>query len=72
MELHPTEFLPFDLFFASIVGMNLHPGAERDGAKRKSLVECATLALHMIEVRRQLIYQNTPVKSEESRHEQAH
>ena len=72
MELHPTEFLPFDLFFASVVGMNLHPGMERDGAKRRSLNECAMLALNMIEVRRQLIFQNTPVSIEEYRHEQAH
>ncbi len=72
MELHPSEFLPFDLYFASVVGMNLHPGTERDGAKRKTIPECAIFALEMIDIRRKLIFQNNAVSRMESEHEQAH
>ena len=43
----------FDLYFATIVGMNLHPGTTREGAKKLSLEECAALATEMLYVRRQ-------------------
>ncbi len=62
MELLPEEIFPFDLFFASIVGMNLHPGVERDGAKRRTTEECALLALEMIKVRRAFYPTQVPQK----------
>ena len=41
----------WDLYFATIVGMQLHPGYARENVKSRSLRECAELATDMMEVR---------------------
>lgn len=41
----------WDLYFASVVTMSLHPGYEREGANRLTLRECADLADRMVRLR---------------------
>ncbi len=41
----------FDLYFASIVAMQLHPGQNRDNAKPLTLEESAELAQQMLKIR---------------------
>jgi hypothetical protein len=38
----------WDLYFASIIGMNLHPGNNRDNATKMTLKECGDLADQML------------------------
>ena len=39
----------WELYFATIVGMSMHPGYEREGTERPSLEECADKADEMME-----------------------
>lgn len=39
------------MYFASLASMNLHPGMERDGAKRHSWEKCAEIADEMVKQR---------------------
>jgi hypothetical protein len=45
-------FTVWDLYFAQVVGMNLHPGTTRDNAREMTLEECADLVDKMLEVRK--------------------
>ena len=49
------EVVPFDMYFATIVGMNNHPGFQREGAKRLTMEGCAAQAVKMLTIRRTLI-----------------
>lgn len=40
--------IAFDIYFASVMGMNLHPGTTRDENKPKSVAECRLLAESML------------------------
>lgn len=53
--IHPSEVVPFDIYFATIVGMNNHPGQTKEPVQRKSIEFCAAQALEMLRVRRTLI-----------------
>lgn len=44
----------FDIYFASLCALTLHPGYEREGTERPSIEECAQLALEMIEEREKI------------------
>jgi len=41
----------WDLYFAAIVGMAIHPGFNRDNATKLSISECANLADDMLKER---------------------
>lgn len=41
----------FDLYFATVVGWQCHPGAGRNGHTPLTIAECAELALQMMRVR---------------------
>jgi len=53
--LLPDEYNTFDIYFATIVGMNNHPGQKRDPVQRISINDCAKQALEMIGVRRAIL-----------------
>jgi hypothetical protein len=48
----------WDLYFAQVVGMNLHPGTSREGAKHLSLEECADLVDEMMRIREERLCQS--------------
>lgn len=50
--LRPEELVPFDMYFASLVSMQVHPGAGSKEHKPLSLDECRRMAMEMIEIRR--------------------
>ncbi len=41
----------FDIYFATLVGMAIHPGYSRDNVTQPSLEDCAKTAMDMIKVR---------------------
>lgn len=53
--LQPVEHIPFDMYFASLVAMQVHPGAGTKEHRKLTLEECRDMALDMIEIRRTLI-----------------
>ncbi len=54
MELKEHEMIPFDMYFASLVSMQVHPGAGTKEHKALSLEECRDKALAMLAIRREL------------------
>lgn len=46
------EKLSFDVYFASVVSMQYHPGAGTKKHARLTLKECRDVALQMIEIKR--------------------
>jgi hypothetical protein len=50
--LKPDENIPFDMYFASIASMQVHPGAGTKEHRQLSLEECRDMAMKMIEIRR--------------------
>lgn len=55
MELRQDEMIPFDMYFASLVSMQVHPGAGTKEHKALSLEECRDMALSMVAIRRDLV-----------------
>lgn len=53
--LTEEEATVFDIYFATIVGMNNHPGNTKEPVQRKPLNECAAQALQMIGIRRSVL-----------------
>lgn len=56
--VYSCEYLTFDLYFASLASLQVHPGAGTKDHKALSLEECKDKALQMLIIRR-----NLPVRS---------
>ncbi len=46
------EMLAFDVYFASLCSMQVHPGAGTKGQTPMTLDECRKMALDMLKIRR--------------------
>lgn len=61
VHLEESERVMFDLYFAGIASIAMHPAAGRSNgvsiATERSLSECADIALEMIEIRREVFKQ---------------
>ncbi len=53
--ISPEEYITFDMYFASLCSMQVHPGAGTKEHAKLSLQECADMALEMIAIRREVI-----------------
>lgn len=53
--LSPEEYVTFDMYFASLCSMQVHPGAGTKEHAKLSLRECADMAMEMISIRRAVI-----------------
>lgn len=54
LMLKPEEMISFDMYFASLASMQVHPGAGTKEHKVMSLEDCRDMALRMLEIRRNL------------------
>lgn len=46
----------FDIYFATLAGIAIHPGYSRDNVTQPTLEECAKMAQDMIEVRNKYVH----------------
>lgn len=53
--LSPEEHIPFDMYFASLMSMQVHPGAGTKEHRKLTIEECRDMALQMVEIRREVI-----------------
>ncbi|HET6725887.1 MAG TPA: aspartyl/asparaginyl beta-hydroxylase domain-containing protein [Gammaproteobacteria bacterium] len=53
--LRREEHIPFDMYFASIASMQVHPGAGTKEHRKMTLEECCHMALQMLDIRRSVI-----------------
>jgi len=56
--LRPDEHIPFDMYFASLASMQVHPGAGSKAHRKLTLEECRDMALQMIAIRRDVAGEN--------------
>jgi len=50
--IHEDEHTAFDVYFASLATMRVHPGAGTKGHEAPTLEQCRDMALEMIAIRR--------------------
>lgn len=55
--LSHEEHIPFDMYFASLASMQVHPGAGSKEHRKMTLEECRDMAIEMIEIRREVTSQ---------------
>lgn len=55
--LYEGEVNAFDVYFASLASMQVHPGAGTKEHKPLSLKECKDMAMQMLKIRRAVILQ---------------
>lgn len=53
--LRDDERIPFDMYFASLMSMQVHPGAGTKEHRKLTLEECRDMALQMIDIRRAVV-----------------
>lgn len=53
--LYDDERIPFDMYFASLTAMQVHPGAGTKEHRKLTLEECRDMALQMIDIRRNVV-----------------
>lgn len=53
--LHDDERVSFDVYFASLMSMQMHPGAGTKEHQKLTLEDCRDVALQMIAIRREVI-----------------
>lgn len=53
--LLPEEYIAFDMYFASICSMQVHPGAGSKEHAKMTLRECRDMATDMIKIRRDVM-----------------
>ena len=53
--LRDEERIPFDMYFASLASMQVHPGAGTKEHRKLTLEECRDMALQMIAIRRNVV-----------------
>ena len=52
MTVRESELLTFDMYFASLTSMQVHPGAGTKDHRKLTLEECRDMALQMLDLRR--------------------
>lgn len=52
--LSPEEHVAFDVYFASLASMSVHPGAGTKEHAKMTLPQCRDMALEMVEMRREV------------------
>lgn len=55
MSEDQTRRIAWDMYFASVVSMSLHPGTTRDSATPRTREECARIADEMLKERDQRV-----------------
>ena len=50
--IYDNELMTFDMYFASLVSMQVHPGAGTKEHKALTLIECKNMAIEMLKIRR--------------------
>lgn len=53
--IRDNEHIAFDMYFASLCSMQVHPGAGTKDHAKLTLEECRDMAMQMIELRRSVI-----------------
>jgi hypothetical protein len=52
---NPEERVAFDMYFASLCSMQVHPGAGTKGHDKLSLEGCRDMAMNMLTIRRDVV-----------------
>jgi hypothetical protein len=55
VTLQEEERIPFDMYFASLMSMQVHPGAGTKEHRKLTMDECRDMALQMIDIRRNVV-----------------
>lgn len=57
--LYENEYQAFDMYFASLCSMQVHPGAGSKEHKILTIDECKNMAIDMLKLRRKLWFEST-------------